>query len=198
MNDDSNLEKVLKEKNREIYIKKLGIDLDKVLESLLMTITNLISLSYIEVVTQLLNLDSGVKNSKNSPVKDLRSFYKGLKQEIEKILSASFKKISTDVLQIENIEYVEILQREKETIINSVVEHYNNNVGNIIKIVLESNKEFTESRVSYFFKEYSYNRFITKVNETLSSSFQIILNSQKESLQKYHSLNDITVTKQVK
>lgn len=196
MKNDTNLEDVLKKKNREIYIKKLGIDLDKVLESLLITITNYINNAYIEVSMQLLSLENSDKGNKESPKRDLRSFYKKLKMYFESQLKDSFKKISTSIEKIENVDYESVLLSEKEIIISNLKKYYCDNIDEIIRIIVETNQNFSEERLEYYLKDYSYNKLMNIFNQILSDSFRIVLNSQQESFQKYNTLNDITVNKQ--
>ena len=196
MKNDTNLEDVLKKKNREIYIKKLGIDLDKVLESLLITITNYINNAYIEFSMQLLSLENSDKGNKESPKRDLRSFYKKLKMYFESQLKDSFKKISTSIEKIENVDYESVLLSEKEIIISNLKKYYCDNIDEIIRIIVETNQNFSEERLEYYLKDYSYNKLMNIFNQILSDSFRIVLNSQQESFQKYNTLNDITVNKQ--
>ena len=102
---------VIRSKNREIYIKKLNIDLEKILETILITVTNVITLYYVEV-NQILDLDEKDKDKKSSPIKDIRVFCKAFKNIIENSIKNSLQKITECTQSIEEFDYSVILTEE--------------------------------------------------------------------------------------
>ena len=192
MSGQDDVVETIKQKNRDIYINKLGIDLGKILDTLLISLVNVIKFLYTEVI-QGLDLDEKKVQNKKSLINDIRSFIKQLKSKIEELLKASFERISNKLDSIEEINYDELLTFEKEQIIKDIEKYYNENIDDLINKFLEKDRNLNSNRVNYFFKNYLYDRFIQRIKDILASSFQIILNGQQEGLQRYESLNERTI-----
>lgn len=192
MKGQEDVVETIKQKNRHIYINKLGIDLDKIQESLLMSLVNAIKFLYTEVI-QGLNLDEKSVQNKLSPIRDLRSFFKNYKSKIEELLNDCIMQISNKLESIEEIDYNELLNFEKEQIINNIENYYLENIDKLILSFLEKDKSLNAEWLNYFFKSYLYDKFTKRVKDILTSSFLIILNGQQEGLQRYESLNEKTI-----
>ena len=190
MDKNKDVLEALKVKNREIYINKLNIDLDRILETLQIMVKNTINLLYIEIVTQIFRINEN--ELKSFPIKEVQSYYKGLKNKTEKVLEKNFQELSQNTKNIDDIEYEQILEKAKEQVLLEIGNYYNETINTLIELLVKE-KLIDEDRLNYLFKIYLYNKFLDKISDILTSSFRIILNSQQESFQKYENLNDKTI-----
>ena len=192
MTNNDDVVDVIRSKNREIYIKKLNIDLEKILETILITVTNIITLYYVEV-NQILDLNEKDKDRKNSPIKDIRAFCKVFKNIIENSIKSSLKKITECTQSIEEVDYSSLLTEEKEMIIKQIEDYYKENIDSLIATIFQKKSGLDNNRVNYYFNNYLFDKLMSRLKENLNSSFQIILNGQHEGLERYENLNNKTI-----
>ena len=192
MGNNEEVLQALKAKNREIYINKLGIDLDKVLETLQITVGNSLDFLSTEVINQLpfLRSEDKGKTINGNTIKD---FYRLLKEKLIVSIKDSFEAIASKIHDIDLVDYDEIVNEQKNKIIKELGDFYNNNINEIINKLLMEDKLLDSDRVNNYFINYSYNKLVTHIMSVLTDSFKILCNSHVESYQKFENLNNKTL-----
>lgn len=186
MNSNIDVLKELEVKNKEIYINKLGIDLDTNLESLLIIINNIMNLLTIEL-TDKLNILS------NNNQEAINNFQKLNLKNIIELINQRNTYLKEKVLDIDNINYKEELDDETKNVIEKVKEFYNNNVNNLINELNKSVDEFTKHRISDYLNNLYFSRFIKKIEDAIINMDNILFNNYQFSYQKYLNLNEKTL-----
>ncbi len=181
----------LEVKNKEIFLNKLNIDLDNNHEVLLITCENLSNLFIEEITSKILDIECSTKN-KDNVLNSVNNFQQILLIKIKELLDVRYQNIKKILPKIEN-NYQEVLNKEKEDIINKIGSCYQDNVVSLIKNISIKYSEFDKNRLIIYLNEINYEKYIGKLTEVFNNSNIILLNTYKESLDKYHDLNAKTI-----
>ena len=192
MNSNVDVLKELEVKNKEIYINKLGIDLDTNLENLLITIDNMMSLFTTEVTEKVLEIKNDALSSEQTKERII-AFQKLICDEIIKLINERTLSLKDKVQDIDNIDYKEVLNNETMLFLQRIGEYYNLNVDALIEEVSTDTVEFDKNRISDYLKILYYEKLITKLKEAIVNMDIILYNNYEEGYQRFLNLNAKTL-----
>ena len=189
---EEDIKKQLENKNKEIYLNKLKLDVINNMEGLVLTIDNLFN----KVTTDSLNRVLGIAESfhrKDYIEKDIKEFMTSYQELFMKLLDEKKSKIEESIAK-SNANYQEVLDKETERIITSLDEYVKKNINNLINTIQSYYEdEFCKERINDYFKN-SFNEFLKeKIKINLKDRDRILYNTFKESYLKYLELNKNTI-----
>ncbi len=191
MIEDIDVLRELELKNKEIYLNKLDIDLDNNDSSLMMTIENIHNVFNQEIINKITEILSSTFNKDNISIA-ITKINVILKQELIKLLNNKKKNLKEDIKNIDDIEYREKIDSETALIINNLKMVYQKNVIDLInEINNEDNND--KKRIEEYLNHLNYDKYIKKIKETIENMDNILFNNYRESLEKYHNLNEKTL-----
>ena len=193
MNKNDDVLKQLEVKNREIYTNKLNIDLDNNNEILLITLDNIINLFQEEVKNKITELSSKSINKEELTAK-IDTFYQKIKEEIQSLLNNRYIVLKDCITDIDNIDYQDNIDKEKDIVIKGIKSKYNNLVDKLIKEIERIYNE-PNNRINDYLKILNYKKIVNKMEEILNNMNMILYNSYIESNNKFQELNAKTLNK---
>ena len=192
MNSNVDVLKELEVKNKEIYINKLGIDLDTNLENLLITIDNMMSIFTTEVTEKVLEIKNDVKSSEQTKERII-TFQRLICGEIIKLINERASSLKDKIQDIDNIDYKDVLNNETVSFLQKVGEYYNLNIDALIKEINNNTIEFDKNRISDYLKVLYYEKLITKLKQAVINMDIILYNNYEEGYQRFLNLNAKTL-----
>ena len=186
----------LKEKNKEIYLNKLNLDLTNNSEVLIITLEN--NLKNIESKTFKIVLSILESFQKQDIIQEyIKEFIKDYKDNLFNLVSNKRYNLEKQIkLTNKIIDYKEIIINENKIL----KENLNNNFDKLIKeLINKINSLLTDEFSKLRINEYLINIYKEKINhnilDTIINRDIILLNTFKESYLKYLELNKNTVEK---
>lgn len=192
MNKDNDVLKQLEEKNREIYLNKLYIDLDNNNEILHIITDNVINLFKEEVINKILEINPN--SEKNEIKKCVNDFYKKIKQEIVQMLNNRYNNLKREISNIDEIDYQICINNERKIIIDEIKKMYGNLVIELINEI-EHLLNNSNDRINNYLQVLNYDKFVNKIKELINNMNVILYNSYIESNNKFQDLNAKTLNK---
>ena len=192
MIEDNSVLQELAEKNKEIYLNKLDIDLENNNEVLLITLDNLHNLFNQELTNKIPEILSSTFQMENIS-KAITKFNLLLKEELIKLINKKQKSLKDDITNIENINYREIMDKKTVNIIEKIKTVYQKNVNDLINDIINEYTINEKDRIEDYLKNINYNKYIQKIEETIKIMDNILYNNYQESLNKYNDLNKKTL-----
>ena len=189
---EEEIKKQLEVKNKEIYINKLNLDLNNNIDSLVLTIDNLLN----KITEESINYILGIAESfleKDVIEKDIKDYFNDLHEALMNYLDIKKKEIEKLITNNEN-NFIEILKKENDKLNNKLYNYYENNINNLnIKIQSYYNDPFCNERINNYLTNSLKEKLLDKINETIKSRDIILINTFKETFRKYQELNKNTV-----
>ena len=192
MENNLDVQEALKNKNQELYINKLIIDLEKTMESLLMFYNNYSDTLSNDATTKIISyLDNGT--DKSAAISNLvNTFFNMIKVKLNNIVKERLDSIKNDISNIDHINYEKRLDEEALYIANQISDYYQENVYMLID---EVSKDMTTYRLD--FKDYVLNtlnrRLINTLRDKLVYSIKLINNNYDENTQMLETINEKTL-----
>lgn len=202
---DKDLKEMFREKNKLIIINNLKYDLDKNIDSLLDTITNIFNLEFDTAIKNIISIneDSGILNS-NKFITDVVSQMKLQSySEIDEALKVKKEEIAKKIDDLEfeesslNEYYDHVLQTTKDFKIQlnqvSIFEVQKKGLGILSQFILEHVDEEKEklaiSRVTDYLKSRLYGKLETKVHMEIMLRDNNLINKAKESYLRFQEIS---------
>ncbi len=190
---EEDIKKQLEEKNKEIYLKKLNLDLENNLEVLKLTIDNLLEKVSEESTKNVLGIAETFqkKDEINECINNyLNSYHDIFIRELE-----LKKKSIEDILLIKKIdEYKEILKEISNKFIDKIEKESLNNIDSLEKKLKEKFDDLLyQERIEDYLKNIFLENLNQKVKDTIKGRDIILLNTFKETYLKYLELNKNTI-----
>lgn len=192
--DEEDIRKQLKEKNKEIYLNKLNLDLTNNLEVLVLTIDNLLNNISRDTISKILGITESFQNQNiiesniNKFIDEYRAFL---------ITLIDNKKENIETYYKENADLSDFKDKIKEINYNIKEKLDTNFDKNINKLITEITNlykdEFCKFRITEYLKNIFKENINHKIIDTINSRDIILLNTFKETYQKYLDLNKNTI-----
>lgn len=190
---EEDIKKQLEEKNKEIYLKKLNLDLENNLEVLKLTIDNLLEKVSEESTKNVLGIAETFqkKDEINECINNyLNSYHDIFIRELE-----LKKKSIEDILLTKKIdEYKEFLKEISNKFIDKIEKESLNNIDSLEKKLKEKFDDLLyQERIEDYLKNIFLENLNQKVKDTIKGRDIILLNTFKETYLKYLELNKNTI-----
>ena len=194
MENNYDVQSELKEKNHELYINKLIIDLEKAMESLIMFYNNYCDTLSQETTEKIISfLDSKEDSDKKDMVTNLVSaFFNISRGKLNSIIQERLENIKVDIQNINTFNYEKKLNEEALLIINEMSDNYQENVYMLIDELMN---DITDYRLD--FKDYLlnavYRKLINILRDKLMFSIKLINNNYDENTMIIETINEKTL-----
>ena len=192
MIEDINVLQELAIKNKEIYLNKLEIDLENNNEVLLITLDNIHNLFNQELTNKIPEILSSTFQMENIS-KAITKFNLLLKKELFKLINKKQESLKEEVTNIDNIDYRKIVDKKTSLIIDKLKKVYQKNVTNLINDIINEYTLNEKNRIEDYLMNINFEKYVTKIEETIKNMDNILYNNYQESLNKYHELNEKTL-----
>ena len=194
MNDKYDVQKELKEKNYQLYINKLIIDLEKSMESLIMFYNNYFdSISHDVTVKIISLLDDKENDDKKSTVQSLvNAFFNILKEKLSITIEEKLAKIKNEMNNINNFNYEKRLNNEALSIINQISNIYQENIYMLIDELIN---DITNYRLDFsdYLLNTVYRKLLNTLRDKLMFSIKLINNNYDENTMILETINEKTL-----
>lgn len=205
---DKDLKEMFREKNRLIIISNLKYDLDKNMDSLLDTVTNIFNLEFDTAIKNIISIneDSGINNSNKFITDSINKMKLESYSEIEKSLKIKKEELAEKIEHLEfeeaslNDYYDHVLQTTKDfkNHLNqySIIDVQNKGLEILNQFVLEHVDEEKEklaiSRVTDYLKNRLYGKLETKIHMEIMLRDNNLINKAKESYLRFQDISSKT------
>ena len=194
MNEKEDIKKQLKLKNKEIYLKKLNLDLDNNLEVLVLTIDNLLNTIKTSLVKKIINIEESFQNHQDIQT-DVDNFLELYREQILTLLDDK-KSFVQNIIVIEDnlVNYKNNLE-DNYLIFKEKIETFSNDKIKILASSLTKDIEdkFTIKRLSDFLTNIFLLNLNNKILDCVKSRDVILMNTFNETYLKYLELNKNTI-----
>ena len=192
--NEEDIKKQLQEKNKEIYLNKLNLDLANNLEVLVLSIENLLnniseySINRILKIAESFGNENIIKEKVNTFIENYRTYLMTLLEDKKTNLEQLF-------IQSENItSYKEYLKETNTNIKDQLNTYYENNIEKLIKEITSLyDDSFSNLRIDEYLRNILKENLNEKVMDTINNRDIVLLNTFKESFLKYQELNKNTI-----
>lgn len=201
---DKDLKEMFREKNRLIIINNLKYDLDKNIDSLLDTITNIFNLEFDTAIKNIIaiNEDSDIYNSNKFITDSINQMKLESYSEIEKSLKVKKEELAEKIENLEfeeaslNDYYDQVLKTTKDfkSQLNqySIIDVQKKGLEILNQFVLEHVDEEKEklaiSRVTDYLKNRLYGKLETKIHMEIMLRDNNLINKAKEGYLRYQEI----------
>ena len=206
---DKDIREMFKEKNRAILITNLKYDLDKNINSLLDTITNIFNLEFDTAIKKIMAIleDSEILNSNKFITESINKMKLESYQKVEELL-----KDKKNILEkeIDNLEFEEEVLSEYYDIVFKTTKEFKDNlkeysIENIQKegiellnnFVLErvdkAKEELTINRITDYLSNRLYGKLETKIHMEIMLRDNNLINKAKESYLRFQEITNKTI-----
>lgn len=206
---DKDIKEMFKEKNRAILITNLKYDLDKNINSLLDTITNIFNLEFDTAIKKIMAIleDSEILNSNKFITESINKMKLESYQKVEELL-----KDKKNILEkeIDNLEFEEEVLSEYYDIVFKTTKEFKDNlkeysIENIQKegiellnnFVLErvdkAKEELTINRIADYLSNRLYGKLETKIHMEIMLRDNNLINKAKESYLRFQEITSKTI-----
>lgn len=205
---DKDLKEMFREKNRLIIISNLKYDLDKNMDSLLDTVTNIFNLEFDTAIKNIISIneDSGINNSNKFITDSINKMKLESYSEIEKSLKIKKEELAEKIEHLEfeeaslNDYYDHVLQTTKDfkNQLNqySIIDVQKKGLEILNQFVLkhvDSEKEtLAISRVTDYLKNRLYGKLETKIHMEIMLRDNNLINKAKESYLRFQDISSKT------
>ncbi len=205
---DKDLKEMFREKNRIIIINNLKYDLEKNINSLLDTITNIFNLEFDTAIKNIISIheDSGIYHSDKFITNTINQMKTSSYTEIERLLWIKKDELEKNIDHLEfeesslNDYYEHVLQTTKD-FKKSLNEHCVINVQKygleklnqyILKHVDEEKEKLALSRIADYSKNRLYGKLETKIHMEIMLRDNNLINKAKESYLRFQAISSKT------
>ena len=195
---DKDIQKIFKEKNREILITNLKYDLDKNIGSLMETITNIFNLFYDEAIKKIETIF--VDASINDSIKSITEVVNDMKLDSYSDLSNLITKKKSIILDnVKNLKFTEnSMQSYYDMIIDTTKTIKDNFKKSLFKTLENGNKELVKtikinndlvvSRLDDYLNNRLYEKIETKIHMEIMLRDNSLINKAKEGYLRYQEI----------
>lgn len=206
---DKDLREMFKEKNKVILITNLKYDLEKNINSLLDTVTNIFNLEFDTAIKKIIAIheDSGISNSNKFITNSINKMKLESYQKIEELLEIKKENL---IKKIDNLEFEEeYLNEYYETVFQttknfkndlkafSITDVQNRGLEILNEFVLEHVEEDKEqlaiSRVTDYLSNRLYGKLETKIHMEVMLRDNNLINKAKESYLRFQGITNKTI-----
>lgn len=206
---DKDLREMFKEKNKVILITNLKYDLEKNINSLLDTVTNIFNLEFDTAIKKIIAIheDSGISNSNKFITNSINKMKLESYQKIEELLEIKKENL---IKKIDNLEFEEeYLNEYYETVFQttknfkndlkafSITDVQNRGLEILNEFVLEHVEEDKEqlaiSRVTDYLSNRLYGKLETKIHMEVMLRDNNLINKAKESYLRFQEITNKTI-----
>ena len=189
---EEEIKKQLEVKNKEIYINKLNLDLNNNVDSLILTLDGLLNKIINESINQIINITESFHN-KDVIEKDIKDYFNLFNEELINNLDQKKKEIENLIKDNLN-NFKKILEKENDKINNKLYNYYSNNI-NLLNNKIQSyyDDSFCKQRINNYLTNSLKEKLLDKIKETIKGRDIILINTFKETYQKYQELNKNTI-----
>jgi len=196
---DKDIQKLFEEKNREILITNLKYDLDKNIESLMETITNIYNLTFDEAIKKIetIFLDANINNNEKEiteVVNDMKlSSYEELNELVnnkKEIILSNLKSLKfTEANMNEYYDMIfsstKFLKKKLEDSLFSILKSGNNKLEICINT---SEKELVINRLNDYLNNRLYEKIEAKIHMEIMLRDNNLINKAKEGYLRYQEI----------
>lgn len=206
---DKDLVKMFKEKNRAILITNLKFDLEKNINSLLDTVTNIFNLEFDTAIKKIIAIleDSEINNSNKFITDSINNMKMKSYNSIDELLNS---KKSDLIEKINNLEFEEeCLNEYYDTVLNttkefkeklkeiSIMNVQEEGINLLNEFVLKNKNEskdgLTLSRINDYLSNRLYGKLETKVHMEIMLRDNNLINKAKESYLRFQEITNKTI-----
>lgn len=195
MENNVDINEVLKNKNNEMLLNKKRIDLDKAMESIQMFYNNYCDNYAIEINDQLCGIKNIDINSEQGEIikKMTASFLNMITDTLNKTISEKTMLIKEQLNNMDDIKYNKVLNYMSLNIVNQISEFYLENVNMLInELVFDSDLEINK-RISDYLSTIVYNKIINVLKDQFMYAIKLIDNNYEENNQIMEGINEKTI-----
>ena len=206
---DKDIQEMFRNKNREILIKNLKYDLDKNINSLIETITNIYNLEFDTAISKINEIfkDSIINNSGKFITDNVTNIKNNTYQIIEDML---LKKKQLLDSKIDSLSFEENEMNDYYSLVFDTTKQFKNKIEkeftNVFGIIYEDfenyilnldtdKKELTLSRISDYLSNRLYEKIVTKLFMELMLRDNNLINKAKESYLRFQEITLKTLKK---
>lgn len=191
MEDNINVAREFKKKNKELFDNKIVIDLEKAMDSFeVFYKLHCDTVAGLEVVNKINSfLDNKDDTSKETVKTLVNNFFKMFKDQLEEILNKRKEAIENDMQNINSSNYEKRLINESLIIANQVSDFYNEKIYELIDALKDNIKEHQLDLEDYLLSGL-YVRLMNTLRDKSIYYFKLICNNYDENTAKYQSMNE--------
>ena len=192
--NEEDIRSQLKEKNKEIYLNKLNLDLTNNLEVLVLSVDNLLNNISIDTKNKVLGIAESFQNESVIKV-NINNFIENYRLYLMNLLDNKKTNIEKIYQENEDINiYNDKLKKINIEINNNLNNYFNENIDSLINDITSNyNDSFCNLRIKEYLKNIFKDNLNNKVFDIINNRDIILLNTFKESFQKYLELNKNTI-----
>lgn len=191
MNSNIDVLNELKNKNKEIYLNKLMIDIENNSEILELTINNMVDLLTSEMINKISEIQNKIDIKKIDEI--VKSFQNKIQKELIRLINNRSSNLKMNISIDQEFNYKEKLEIETNILINGISKYYRNNLSTIINKLEIDMDSFGKDRLNDYFNVLYYERLINKLKEILNDKDMILCNNYQAGLLKYQNMNEKTL-----
>ena len=203
-----NIDEIFKAKNKEILINNLKYDLDKNVENLIGTITNMFNMEFDTAIKNMLTIltDSNIVNSNTFVTKLVSEMklktYNHVDEIIKNkknILASSIDNLSFDKENMDKyydlvLDTTKKLKEDINTYFNEIFEENDIKLDMfIIDNTKDDSSNLANSRITEYLKNRLYGKLETKIHMEIMIRDNNLINKAKESYLRYQEITERTV-----
>ena len=196
---DKDIQKIFKEKNREILITNLKYDLDKNVGSLMETITNIYNLTFDEAIKKIetIFLDDNIEDSNKLITEVVNDMKLDSYQDLDSLINKKKLVILDNMKSLKFTEnnmneYYEMIfsttKELKEKLEKSLLSILKNGYNELEKNINSSNKDLVISRLSDYINNRLYEKLETKIHMEIMLRDNSLINKAKEGYLRYQEI----------
>ena len=192
--NEEDIRSQLKEKNKEIYLNKLSLDLTNNLEVLVLSVDNLLNNISRDTKNKVLGIAESFQNEKIVK-ENISNFIENYRIFLMTLLDTKKEKIEALYKENDNIDtYKTKIKEINIDIIEKLDNYFKDNINDLInEIISNYDDSFCNLRIREYLKNIFKENLNNKILDIINSRDIILLNTFKESFQKYLELNKKTV-----
>ena len=195
MVNETDINEILKEKNKEMLLHKRELDFDKSMESFLMFYTDYCN-NYASIIQDTIctinqiNLDTPESNTIK---KETMNFISMFQNELKKMINEKRVLIKEKISLLDDNDYKKELNYMALNVVNSISDYYLDNI-HILTDVVNSNPD-TFKKINDYLRNFAYNKLINTLKDNIMIAIKLIDNNYEENNKKMASINEKTLNR---
>ena len=190
--EDIDVAKELEARNKEIFLNKLNIDLDKIEELIILSSKNQFNKLTDEVLNAIITFTSN--SVSHEAVKHIvNTFFKSLSEKLNNHAKKRTSSLKEKLDEINKDDYLIKLEESSQLVINSIIKNYEKNVNSLIEELNSNNNDFEKQRLSNYLNDNVLKKIINNLNGMFQYSNMIIYNDYLENYERMENINNKTI-----
>ena len=190
---EEDIKNQLKEKNKEIYLNKLNLDLTNNFEVLVLSIDNILDNISNDTKNKVLNIAEGFQKE-NLIKKYVNKFIDDYRLLLMNLLDNKKKNIELLFNKLEIKEYKDKLKDMNTDMFNDLDKDLKNNINILVESLSKLDDDnFYKKRIKDYIEKIFVNNLNKRLMNIINDRDLILLNTFKESYLKYLELNKNTI-----